>query len=72
MNSATPRTPDQFLHGAQHVRSTSRPLPPDIREFADKTIELPKLDSKRPSLRLKKTGNRWPAHVGLSYRALGP
>jgi hypothetical protein len=47
-----------------------RQLPDPVRELADKNFELLRLDSRHPSLRLKRVGGFWSARVGLRYRAL--
>lgn len=46
-------------------------LPVAIQELADKNFELLKVDSKHPSLHLKKAGKYWSMRVGIKYRALG-
>jgi mRNA-degrading endonuclease RelE of RelBE toxin-antitoxin system len=45
-------------------------LPPTIQELADKNYELMKVDSRHPSLHLKKTGKYWSVRIGKKYRAL--
>ncbi|WP_295453263.1 hypothetical protein [uncultured Thiodictyon sp.] len=47
-----------------------RRLPLDVRELADKSFGLLRLDPRHPSVRLKKVGNIWSARIGLRYRAL--
>lgn len=46
-------------------------LPAAIRELADKNFALLKVNSKHPSLHLKKVGKYWSVRVGMKYRALG-
>jgi hypothetical protein len=47
-----------------------RQLPDEIRELADKNLELLRIDPHHRSLRLKPVGNYWSVRVGLKYRAL--
>lgn len=42
----------------------------EIRELADKSFELLRVNPRHPSLRLKKIGAFWSARIGLRYRAL--
>jgi hypothetical protein len=46
-------------------------LPADIQEVADRAFELLKVDSRHPSIQLKRVGEYWSARVGLHYRAVG-
>jgi hypothetical protein len=46
-------------------------LPVPIRKLADKNFELLKVDSKHPSLHLKRVGKYWSVRVGIKHRALG-
>jgi hypothetical protein len=45
-------------------------LGPDVRELADKSFKLLKMDSRHPSLHFKKTGRFWSVRVGLHHRAI--
>jgi hypothetical protein len=56
---ATPR----FWHCYRH-------LPAEIQRLADSCYELLRLDTRHPSLHLKKVGRFWSVRVGLHYRAL--
>lgn len=47
-----------------------RQLPKEIQELADRCYELLKIDSRYPSLHLKKVGQFWSVRIGLHYRAL--
>ena len=46
-------------------------LPAEVQSLADKSFALLKLDSRHPSLRLKKVGDYYSVRVGLFYRAVG-
>jgi hypothetical protein len=46
-------------------------LPSDIRDLADKNYQLLRMDSRHPSLHLKKIDGLWSVRVGRNYRALG-
>jgi hypothetical protein len=45
-------------------------LPNDVRDLADKSFRLLKIDPLHPSLHFKKFGGVWSARVGLHYRAI--
>jgi hypothetical protein len=45
-------------------------LPPEVRRLADSAYQLLKLDSRHPSLQMKKVGKYWSVRVGLHYREL--
>lgn len=45
-------------------------LSKEIRALADKSFELLKVNSRHPSLQLKKVGGFWSVRVGLAFRAL--
>lgn len=46
-------------------------LPEHFQEIADKNFRLLKIDSKHPSLQLKKISkDLWSVRVGIGYRAL--
>lgn len=46
-------------------------LPVEVRELAEKSYALLKVDPRHPSLRLKRIDELWSVRVGLHYRALG-
>jgi hypothetical protein len=48
-----------------------RRLPAEIRELADKNHELLKVNSRHPSLQLKRIEELWSIRVGQHYRAVG-
>ena len=41
-----------------------------VRELADKSFKLLKVDSRHPSLHFKRTGRFWSVRVGLHHRAI--
>jgi hypothetical protein len=46
-------------------------LPIHIQNMVDENFELPKNDSKHPSLHFKKVGKKlWSVRIGLNYHAL--
>ena len=47
-----------------------RRLPTDVRDLADKNLQLLQSNPRHPSLQFKKVGNVWSARVGLAHRAL--
>jgi hypothetical protein len=47
-----------------------RQLPKEIKELADRCYDLLKIDTRYPSLHLKKVGQFWSVRIGLHYRAL--
>ena len=48
-----------------------RRLPKSIQQLADKNFDLLKVDSKHPSLRLKKLSKDfWSVRVGIRHRAV--
>jgi hypothetical protein len=47
-----------------------RTLPSEVKDLADKSFALLKVNSRHPSLHFKKVGRFWSARVGLHYRAL--
>jgi hypothetical protein len=47
-----------------------RELPSDVQDLARQNYALLKLDSRHPSLHLKKVGEYWSVRVGRRYRAL--
>jgi hypothetical protein len=49
---------------------SSRKLPQDIRELADRNFALLKTDPSHRSLSFKKVGVLWSVRVGLHYRSL--
>ena len=46
-------------------------LPADIRSLADKSFALLKVNSRHPSLHLKRIDKFWSVRVGDHYRAIG-
>jgi hypothetical protein len=48
-----------------------RALPVEVQSLADKSFSLLKLNSRHPSLHLKKVGRYFSVRVGLFHRALG-
>jgi hypothetical protein len=46
-------------------------LPGKVRELADKSFALLKIDPRHPSLHFKRIGSLWSVRVGAHYRALG-
>jgi hypothetical protein len=46
-------------------------LPAEVRELADKSFKLLKVDPRHPSLHFKRIGSIWSVRVGVHYRALG-
>jgi hypothetical protein len=45
-------------------------LHPDVQRLADENYKLLKLNTRHPSLQLKKVGRFWSVRVGLHYRAI--
>lgn len=45
-------------------------MPTDVRDLADKSFQLLKVDPSHPSLHFKKLGAVWSARVGMHYRAI--
>lgn len=50
--------------------SLYRRLPSEVQELADRAYAHMQVDSRHPSLHLKKAGDYWSVRVGLHYRAL--
>ena len=46
-------------------------LPKDVRDLADKSYVLLKVDARHPSLQFKKLGKHWSVRVGAHHRAVG-
>jgi hypothetical protein len=46
-------------------------LPQEVRDTANKSLQLLKADPKHPSLHFKPIGKLWSVRVGARYRALG-
>ena len=47
-----------------------RQLPEEIRDLADKSFAILRINPHHPSLRFKKVGKYWSVSVGLHFRAL--
>ena len=45
-------------------------LPQHVQRLADANYELLRVDSRHPSLHLKRVGRLWSVRVGLGFRAL--
>lgn len=60
----------QRHHTSADFWSSYRSLPVETRELADRAFSILKVDSRHPSLQLKKVGRFWSVRVGLYHRAL--
>ena len=56
-------------HAAPDFWNRYHALPPEVREIADRTFALLKVDPHHPSLHLKKVDQMWTVRVGAHYRA---